>query len=203
MKCSSLWLNEGFASYVEYLGAEHVAPASGIMDRFPIKEIQTTFGYDSLQSSHPISVQVQHPDEIGQIFDAISYGKGASIIRMMANFLGIDIFNRGITNYLKLHKYGNAQQDDLWQSLTEVAAHEKSLRNDLNVKTIMDTWTLQMGYPVVNVQRNYETNEIKLNQERFLLFKDSSIKDDHDYNWWIPISCTYSNVFLPIFHHES
>ena len=188
-----MWLNEGFASYVEYLGAEHVAPTSGIMDRFSVREIQTTFEYDSLQSSHPISIQVQHPDEIGQIFDSISYGKGASIIRMMANFLGIKTFNLGITNYLKQHKYENAQQDDLWQSLTDVAIRERTLKGDVNVKEIMDTWTLQMGYPVVNVQRNYETNDIKLNQERFLLFKDASVKDEHEYRWWVPISCTHSD----------
>ncbi len=65
---------------------------------------------DSLQSSHPISVPVNHPDEINEIFDSISYGKGASVIRMMANFLGLETFNGGITNYLNMHKYGNAKQ---------------------------------------------------------------------------------------------
>ena len=188
-----MWLNEGFASYVEYLGADHVAPSSGIMDRFPIREIQSTFLYDSLQSSHPISIKVEHPDEIGQIFDSISYGKGASIIRMMANFLGINNFNQGISNYLKQHKYGNAQQDDLWQSLTDIAAKQKILNTDISVKNIMDTWTLQMGYPVLNVARDYATNEIRFSQERFLMFRDLTVKDDHAYKWWIPISYTYSD----------
>ena len=164
------------------------------MDRFAIREVQRTFPYDSLQSSHPISVEVQHPDEIGQIFDTISYGKGASIIRMMANFLGINVFNQGITNYLRKHEYGNAKQDDLWQSLTEVAVNEKTLQQDLNVKEIMDTWTLQMGYPVVKAERDYKTNKLIFTQERFLMFSDSSIKDEHLYRWWIPISCTHSDA---------
>ena len=164
------------------------------MDRFAIREVQRTFPYDSLQSSHPVSVEVQHPDEIGQIFDTISYGKGASIIRMMANFLGINVFNQGITNYLRRHEYGNAKQDDLWQSLTEVAVKEKMLQHDLNVKDIMDTWTLQMSYPVVKVVRDYNTNEIKFAQERFLMFSDTSIKDENVYRWWIPISCTHSDA---------
>ena len=194
---SSLWLNEGFASYVEYLGAEHVAPSSGIMDRFAIREIQRTFPYDSLQTSHPISVDVQHPNEIAHIFDTISYGKGASIIRMMANFLGIQIFNQGITNYLRKYEYGNAIQDDLWQSLTDVAVKEKTLHPDLKVKEIMDTWTLQMGYPVVKVERDYNSGEIKLTQERFLMFRDVTIRDDNLYRWWIPISCTHSDADNP------
>ena len=163
-----MWLNEGFASYVEYLGAEHVAPSSGIMDRFSLREVQRTFPYDSLQSSHPISVEVHHPDEIGQIFDSISYGKGASIIRMMANFLGIETFNQGITNYLRKHEYGNAKQDDLWNSLTDVAIRNKMLNQNLNVKEIMDTWTLQTGYPIVSFVQINDTNIYSIQQSRFI-----------------------------------
>jgi aminopeptidase N len=65
---------------------------------------------DSVLTSHPISVPVNHPLEILEIFDEISYHKGGAIIRMMANFLGVDVFNRGIERYLKEHKYGNAKQ---------------------------------------------------------------------------------------------
>jgi aminopeptidase N len=61
---------------------------------------------------------VNHPDEITEIFDSISYGKGASVIRMMANFLGLEAFNGGITNYLNLHKYGNAKQVSLLLTTT-------------------------------------------------------------------------------------
>lgn len=74
---------------------------------------------DALQTSHPISVPVNHPDEINEIFDSISYGKGASVIRMMANFLGLDTFIAGVTNYLNLHKYGNAKQvGGLWPEVS-------------------------------------------------------------------------------------
>jgi aminopeptidase 2 len=65
---------------------------------------------DSIQSSHPVSVPVNHPSEISEIFDEISYKKGGSVIRMMANFLGVDVFNKGIEEYLKKHTYGNAKQ---------------------------------------------------------------------------------------------
>ena len=70
----------------------------------------------------------------------------------------------------------------------------KILNQNLNVKEIMDTWTLQMGYPIVKVERDYKSNELRLTQERFLMFRDASIKDEHLYRWWIPISCTQSDA---------
>ena len=66
--------------------------------------------FDFSETSHPISVPVNVPDEINEIFDTISYQKGGSVIRMMANFLQINTFNRGITNYLHNNAYGNANQ---------------------------------------------------------------------------------------------
>ena len=112
--------------------------------------------YDSLPSSHAISIPVNVPDEINQIFDDISYKKGGSVIRMMANFLGIDTFNKGITNYLRANAYTNANQDDLWQFLTSAGQEDGTLEN-LTVKEIMDTWTVQMGYPVVTVGQQIKT----------------------------------------------
>ena len=100
--------------------------------------------YDSLPSSHAISIPVNVPDEINQIFDDISYKKGGSVIRMMANFLGIDTFNKGITNYLHANSFSNANQDDLWGFLTAAGQEDGSL-TELTVKQIMDTWTVQVS----------------------------------------------------------
>ena len=77
------------------------------------------------------------------------------MIRMMANFLGIDTFNKGITNYLHANAFTNADQDDLWGFLT-AAGQEDGTLTELSVKEIMDTWTVQMGYPVVDIVRNKE-----------------------------------------------
>ena len=148
---------------------------------------------DSLTTSHPISAKVTHPNQINELFDRISYGKGASIIRMMFHFLGEENFIQGLTSYLNKHKYGNAEQNDLWDSLTNQAHKVRSLDNDISVKTVMDTWTLQMGYPVINVNRNYEDNSMTITQERFLSLKNQPKKsgeteDTHDYKWWVPIS---------------
>ncbi|KAG7172389.1 Aminopeptidase N-like 4, partial [Homarus americanus] len=97
---TDLWLNEGFASYVEYIGINHAEPTWKVMEQFVLNEMHIVFSLDSLESSHPISIPVGHPDEISQIFDRISYAKGASIIRMMNHFLTEATFRKGLSNYL-------------------------------------------------------------------------------------------------------
>ena len=109
-----------------------MSPETAILDRFVLESLQPALGYDSLTSSHPISIPVNHPNEISEIFDTISYLKvgvglyvsshwqlqGGSVIRMMANFLGLSTFNKGISNYLHANSLSNANQDDLWSFLT-------------------------------------------------------------------------------------
>ena len=114
-----------------------MSPETGILDRFVLESVQPALGYDALTSSHPISIPVNHPNEISEIFDTISYLKvgrerstlvhlptfhfqGGSVIRMMANFLGVSTFNRGIANYLHAYSLSNANQDNLWSFLTAV-----------------------------------------------------------------------------------
>jgi aminopeptidase N len=137
-----------------------------------------------------VSVEIGHPNQISQIFDAISYSKGSVIIRMMQMFLGEESFQLGVSNYLKKHTYANAKQDDLWAALTEVAHSRQDLPKELSVKEIMDTWTLQVGYPIVHVERNYDTNSAELTQSRYLSDRDRT-RDDTDFCWWIPL--TYTN----------
>ncbi|XP_018019816.1 aminopeptidase N [Hyalella azteca] len=186
---SDIWLNEGFATYMEYLGTDSFEPTWRYLDRFVTNDLQYVFALDSLESSRPISIAVQFPSDIDQLFDAISYSKGASIIRMMNNFLTEPTFRNGLTNYLTIHQYANAAQDDLWQALTVQAHADGTLSPDITVKTIMDTWTLQMGYPVINAIRATD-GSITLTQERFLLVKSPNSTDTHDYKWWVPVSYT-------------
>ncbi|XP_062596000.1 aminopeptidase N-like [Saccostrea cucullata] len=110
-----LWLNEGFASFVEYMGVDYVHPDWKMFDQIVVEDVQDVFNFDGLVTSHPVYVPVSHPDEINEIFDRISYGKGASIIRMMRFFLGEGTFKNGLKRYLK--KYGIHRlpsHDDLW-----------------------------------------------------------------------------------------
>lgn len=70
-----LWLNEGFASYVENVGVDEYQPDLKMMDQFVLTNIQRSMKLDQLATSHPISVSVKNPDEISSLFDAISYHK--------------------------------------------------------------------------------------------------------------------------------
>ncbi|XP_063230213.1 aminopeptidase N-like [Bacillus rossius redtenbacheri] len=194
---TDLWLNEGFASYVEYLGVNAVEESWKILEQFVIFDLQNVFSLDALKSSHQISIEVEHPDEINEIFDRISYGKGASIIRMMDHFLTTDVFKKGTTNYLNSKAYQSSTQNDLWAALTAQAHRDGVLNETVTVKEIMDTWTLQTGFPVLTVSRDYETGGANLSQKRFILFDSEEEANGSDAAsgqppplWWIPVTFT-------------
>lgn len=189
---TDLWLNEGFATYVASLGIRKLHPEWNSFAEESLDNTLRIFEFDALKSSHPVSVVVNHPDEIAQIFDFISYSKGSSIIRMMHLFLGEEVFREGVSNYLKKFKYCNANQNDLWDALTESAHKHEVLSEDITVKKIMDTWTLQTGYPVIKVERDYEANTAVITQKRFLSANIKS-RTDQEACWWIPLSFTTSD----------
>eukprot|EP00095_Tigriopus_kingsejongensis_P003865 maker-scaffold1168_size57759-snap-gene-0.7 protein:Tk03865 transcript:maker-scaffold1168_size57759-snap-gene-0.7-mRNA-1 annotation:"aminopeptidase n" len=190
---TDLWLNEGFATYMQYLAVDSVEPEMKILEQFVPSELHSAMRIDALATSHPISIPVNHPDEIAEIFDGISYAKGASIIRMMDHFLTTTTFRAGLTKYLTVMQYQAAEQDDLWRFMTEQAHEDNKLPKDVTIKTIMDTWTLQMGFPVINVQRDYADKSATINQERFLSGTNGPAEgDDHIYKWWVPV--TFANA---------
>ncbi|XP_052694307.1 aminopeptidase Ey-like isoform X2 [Crassostrea angulata] len=185
-----LWLNEGFASFIEYMGVDHVHPDWKMFDQIVVEDIQDVFNFDGLVTSHPVYVPVYHPDQISEIFDRISYGKGSSIIRMMRFFLGEETFRNGLKRYLKNLAYKAAFHDDLWFALGNQSAIENK---NLNVKAIMDTWTLQMNYPVVNMTVMAD-GDIQITQKRYL--RDYHAVDPltyvspFNYHWEIPFTYT-------------
>lgn len=164
---TDLWLNEGFATYMAGLGVHHLFPQWNSLQEEAADNMLAVYNFDALKNSHPVSVTVGNPSEIEEIFDTISYKKGSTIIRMMGLFLGESTLQKGVSNYLKKHKYNNAEQDDLWQALTEQAHSDGVLAKDLTVKTIMDTWTVQTGYPVLTVNRNYDDRSAEISQVSF------------------------------------
>ena len=86
-------------------------------------------------------------------------------------------------------QFDAAKQDDLWQHLTVQGHKDGTLAKDMDVKTVMDTWTLQMGFPVVTVKRNYQEKTAMVTQERFLIGKSKEkTEDSKDYSWWIPLT---------------
>ncbi|XP_012523522.1 puromycin-sensitive aminopeptidase isoform X2 [Monomorium pharaonis] len=179
-----LWLNEGYASFVEFLCVAHLFPEYDMWTQFVTDTYIRALELDALKHSHPIEVPVGHPSEIDEIFDDISYHKGASVIRMLHAYIGDDDFRKGMNLYLKRHSYANAETEDLWAALEE--ASNKAVRK------VMSSWTKRQGFPVVKVDyRQKGDNKIlSLSQERFLA--DGSVDNSADNAWLIPISVSSS-----------
>ncbi|XP_068247585.1 aminopeptidase N-like [Palaemon carinicauda] len=186
---TDLWLNEGFASYMENVALACIKPEWNVETEQVLKDLHEVMRLDSQLNSHPVSVPVYHPDEISKIFDRISYEKGSSIIRMMKHFLTEETFKKGIFSFLSDHKFGSATQDDLWESLSRAGHEDGVLPRNLTVKAIMDSWTLLMGYPVISVIRNVDGTQAEVSQERFILSRNEST-GEHDYKWWVPLRYT-------------
>jgi|WetSurMetagenome_2_1015567.scaffolds.fasta_scaffold00374_4 puromycin-sensitive aminopeptidase len=171
-----LWLNEGFASYIEYLAVDHIFPDWHVWTQFVYMDHSKALELDGLKNTHPIEVEVHHPSEISEIFDTVSYSKGASIIRMLASYLGEKTFRKGLNAYLKKHQYSNAQTSDLWDSLEKVSGKK--------VGKIMKNWTGKPGYPLIDITEN--KNKLKFIQSRFFSSPLSGkIKDNT--LWSIPL----------------
>jgi len=135
---TSLWLNEGFATFVEYIGADYTNPDLLMMDQFITTAQASALRFDSGPRAHRI-------DDGG--FDNISYDKGGSIIRMMEALLGRSVFLDGIKRYLLAKSYQNAVGNDLFAFLD--AANARAGKN-VNVTAFMQQWTDKPGYPLLN-----------------------------------------------------
>jgi puromycin-sensitive aminopeptidase len=181
-----LWLNEGFASYIEYLAVDKLFPTWDIWTQFTTHDLNVALRLDSLANTHPIEIEVHHPNEIGEIFDEVSYSKGASVIRMLASYLGEEDFRNGLRYYLKKHSYKNTETEDLWDALEKISRKP--------VRKIMKNWTSKAGYPLVSLEANGD--KLKLSQERFFISPISKNKNKLARNkkggentvWQLPIS---------------
>ena len=172
---NDLWLNESFASLMSYRAVDHLHPEWHVWDDFIVEEQTTAFRLDSLENTHPINVEIHHPDEIRTIFDAISYEKGASVLYMLMRYLGETDFKNGLRIYLKKHAYNNSQSHDLWQAWEEAAAKP--------VADFMDRWTKQSGYPIIHA--DIQDKRISLHQSRFYLNPAAANKADT--LWPVPL----------------
>lgn len=189
---NDLWLNEGFASYMEYKGVNHVHPEWKIHWQFLSDDFANTLRLDGRVSSHPIVQAVSHPNQITELFDTISYNKGATVIRMLEDFLGPEAFRAGVSSFLQAFSFKNAVTQDLWDSL------QKQVKDNVSVELVMDTWTKQMGYPFVTPTQ-LDENRIRFSQERFLENRMTEMvpmmgrskPSPFNYMWEIPLKIEY------------
>ncbi|KAK1259012.1 hypothetical protein QJS04_geneDACA017960 [Acorus gramineus] len=172
-----LWLNEGFATWVSYLATDGLFPEWKIWTQF-LDESTDGLRLDALAESHPIEVDINHASEIDEIFDAISYRKGASVIRMLQSYLGAECFQRSLASYIKKYACSNAKTEDLWAVLEEESGEP--------VKMLMNSWTKQQGYPVVSVK--VKDQKLEFEQSHFLA-SGSHV----DGQWIVPITICFGS----------
>uniref|UniRef100_A0A3B5LVZ0 Aminopeptidase n=1 Tax=Xiphophorus couchianus TaxID=32473 RepID=A0A3B5LVZ0_9TELE len=168
-----LWLNEGFASWIEYLCVDHCFPEYDIWTQFVSADYTRALDLDALDSSHPIEVNVGHPSEVDEIFDAISYSKGASVIRMLHNYIGDKVGD------LQLERNEFLSFKDLWDCLEQASGKP--------IAAVMSSWTKQMGFPIIVVDQEQQGDDriLKLSQKKFCA------SGPHNGDWMVPISiCT-------------
>ncbi|GAA3713286.1 M1 family metallopeptidase [Sphingomonas cynarae] len=138
-----LWLNEGFASWMEGKASNKFNPSWDSHAAAVIGEREGAMGTDATAATHPIIRKIASVEQIGEAFDGITYAKGQQVIGMLEAYLGEVPFRAGVRRYMAKYKYGNTVTDQLWTELE--AASGKP------VTAIAHSFTLQGGVPLVSV----------------------------------------------------
>lgn len=178
---NNLWLNESFATLMEYVAIDALHPEWNVWLDFATSESIMALRRDAIDGVQAVQVDVHHPDEISTLFDgAIVYAKGARLLRMLQNYIGHEAFQAGLKTYFALHAYGNTEGDDLW--------HELALASGKDITEFMNTWISQSGYPVVSASQT--GNEVQLSQQQFFVGNHQP----SDKVWPIPLVSTCSEM---------
>ncbi|XP_020864713.2 endoplasmic reticulum aminopeptidase 1 [Phascolarctos cinereus] len=199
---NDLWLNEGFAKFMEFVSVSVTHPELKVEDYF-FGKCFDAMEMDALNSSHPVSAPVENPAEIQEMFDNVSYEKGACILNMLRDYLNADVFKAGIVQYLQKYSYKNTKNEDLWNSMTNICLIGDTQKTDgfcsrnqptsspshwskeaVDVKAMMNTWTLQKGFPMITV--TMRGKNVHMKQE--LYRKGSSHSEETGYLWHVPLS---------------
>jgi aminopeptidase N len=175
-----LWLNESFATLMEYVCVDALFPTWKIWTNFATQESLSALRRDYLPGVQAIKTAVNHPDEISTLFDpSIVYAKGARVLRMLRSFVGEGAFRSGLSEYFKTHSYKNTEGRDLWKSLSATAGTD--------IDTFMKPWLEQPGLPVVSAELS--GTQLQLTQKRFVIPAQKS-----DALWPIPLQATLESI---------
>lgn len=177
---NDLWLNESFAELMGYRAVDELYPEWDIWQVFTQREVSSALSRDSLPNVQPVQVDVNHPDELGSVFDpSIVYAKGAALINTVRHLIGEEAFCRGLESYFTEFQYGNTTADDLWRHL------EKSSKQE--IREIMDGWLQNPGFPVVKVDHDPATKDIGVSQERLVIGRNGSGRQT---TWEVPLAAS-------------
>jgi len=153
---NGIWLNEAFATFMEMLAVDAWKPEWQRWTAFGVSRA-AAMSVDGLHSTRPIEFPVRAPREADAMFDVLTYEKGASVLRMLEQFLGPTVFRQGVRDYLNAHRFDNADTGDLWAALGRASNQP--------IPAVMDGWIFAPGYPLVSA--SVEGAELVLRQQRF------------------------------------
>ncbi len=157
---NNLWLNESFATLMEYIAVNSLHPDWNIWMDFSTMESITALRRDSIEGVQSVQTDVNHPDEISTLFDgAIVYAKGAKLLRMLQQYIGHQAFQAGLKDYFTTHAYNNTTGEDLWQALSKSSGKDAG--------AFMNAWITQPGYPVIQVDRRGDN--LHIHQQQFFI----------------------------------
>lgn len=178
---NNLWLNESFATLMEYIAIDALHPEWNVWLDFATMESIAALRRDSIDGVQAVQVEVNHPDEISTLFDgAIVYAKGARLLRMLQQHIGHEAFQAGLKAYFKSHAYSNTAGDDLWRALGDASGKD--------ITAFMNTWISQSGYPVLSVSK--QDDQIILSQQQFF----TGPHQPSDKLWPIPLESPCSEM---------
>ncbi|MCU1355934.1 MAG: putative aminopeptidase [Acidimicrobiales bacterium] len=158
---NGIWLNEAFATFMEMLTVDAYRPDWKRWVDFGLAR-SAAFDTDSLSTTRPIEYEVISAADAEGMFDVLTYEKGASVVRMLQQYLGEARFQAGIRRYLETHAYANTETTDLWDAI-EAATGEP-------VRSLMDSWIFRPGHPVIGIARTHAADgaaAIEITQRRF------------------------------------
>ncbi|NHO32498.1 M1 family peptidase [Acetobacter sp. LMG 1636] len=172
----NIWLNEGFATWMETKALDHFNPTWEVWPREHMGR-ERAMAQDALSTTHPIQQPVRDVSQAGSAFDGISYQKGEQVIRMIETWLGPDTFRDGMRDYMKTHAYSNATSADLWNALS-ASSHQ-------DVGAVARTFTEQPGIPLISVSENCRNGNtvIGLKQSRFTIHDPNAAA----LHWRVPV----------------
>jgi len=181
-----LWLNEAFATWMGAKVVDNYRPDWHSWDLF-VKDREHALALDSLSSTHPIYAQVSDPAEAEEMFDEITYEKGASVLRMLEKYLGEETYMKGVQQYIREHEYANAETNDLWQALESVSGKP--------IAKIMHEWIDGSGYPCITVETTDGTRKnqpARLSQSQFSISEIANKKTKEPKPLWqIPATARF------------
>lgn len=181
-----LWLSEGLATLYEFYGAHAAYPELRLDELYTVSSLQPAFRADSSGNSRPMTYYVDTVAGIEGIFDTIAYLKAGSVFRMIKYGLGEATFHKAMIKYLNVNKNSGVDEKPLYEALEAAIAEDRTAPPGI-IASVMDTWSLQGGFPLVTVDRDYTTNQIHISQLEFIA---QSAPVTSTKLWSIPISFT-------------